>query len=66
MDKLGEIAGNAVNNTRDKYEKNLDRCQYWDDDRLIQKARSASTSLVEKMACIKELQNRGYSAEDFR
>ena len=64
FDKLKDFATNAIDQGKETYQKELDRCAYWDDERLKREAMSTS-SITKKMAYTKELQNRGYSSEDF-
>ena len=62
---LGKVAKKALESGKETYNTELERCAYWDDERLKREAMN-TTSATKKMAYVKELQNRGYSADDFR
>lgn len=65
FNKLGGLATKVIDSGKEAYEKELERCESWDDERLKREAMTTS-SVTKKMAYVRELQNRGYSSEDFK
>ena len=66
MNEVVEKVSNKVTKSvRENFSNAEIRCAEWSDERLIREARKES-STTRKIAYIKELQNRGYTAEDFK
>ena len=60
-----KVSNKVTESVRDNWVDAERRCAEWSDERLMREARKES-SVTRKMVYVKELQNRGYSAEDFK
>ena len=65
LEKIAEVADNALKEAKETQDYESERCRHWSDSELIA-AYKRTTRLFVKSAYLKELKNRGYSAEDLQ